>query len=316
MKKNVMWRAIVVATVSMIAACELMPLDDGGGGGVVGGNGLPSFQKGFVYIRSDNRDVYVADDADVSEIARLTTSGSNRHPSLSNDGRRVVFIHGSGANAAIQTVPVAGGAPSTVLTADSTKSGFSRPVFSPDDETLAFTFERGGASYVGIVNADGSGFEAFGNGAPSLFSPTFYPDGQNLLVASTTLQATRLVKLNLATGAADVILSTLGNDALGIASRVVLSPSGTHAAFDGEVASGVSRIFAANLGAQTVTQLTDYTGDPDARDSFPSWNGSTEVTFSSDNGGADQVYGISPNAVRQQGSLLLPSAVEAWYGPN
>ena len=78
----------------------------------------------------------------------------------------------------------------------------------------------------------------------------------------------------------------------------------------------MSRIFAVNLGTQTVTQLTHYSGDANARDSFPSWSGSTEVTFSSDNGGADQVYGISPNAVRQQGLMLLPSAIEAWYGPN
>ena len=150
MKKNVMWRAVVVATLAMIAACDLIPLDDGGGGGVVGGDGLTSFRRGVVFIRADDREVYIADESDLSDIARLTRSGGNKHPSLSNDGRQVVFVHGSGANAVIQTVPVAGGAPSTVLSADSMKAGFSRPVFSPDDATIAFTFERGGASYVGI----------------------------------------------------------------------------------------------------------------------------------------------------------------------
>ncbi len=316
MKKNLLWRAIGVAAIAMIGACDFVAIDDGGGGGLVGGNGLPTFQQGFVYIRADNRDVYVADDSDVNEVARLTTSGGNKHPSLSNDGRRVVFVNGSGANAALQTVPVAGGVPSTLVIADASKGAFSRPVFSPDDKTIAFTFERGGASFVGLVNADGSGFEEFGNGAPALFSPTFYPDGQSLLVAASTLQGTRLAKLNLGTGVLDVILDTLGLEAIGIYNRVVLSPAGTHAAFDGHISSGGSRIFVANLGTQTVSQLTDYVGDATARDTFPSWNGSTRVTFSSDSGGGDQVYGISPNAVKQQGTLLLPSAIEAWFGPN
>jgi TolB protein len=100
------------------------------------------------------------------------------------------------------------------------------------------------------------------------------------------------------------------------AARVVLSTDGTRAAFDASNDIGVTRIFVVELATGVVSQLTDHPGDALANDSFPTWVGSTEVGFSSDSGGADQVYEVSAGAARSSGTLVLPSAVEPWHGPN
>jgi hypothetical protein len=126
----------------------------------------------------------------------------------------------------------------------------------------------------------------------------------------------RLRKVSIATGTDQSVVDSLGVEAMNIHDRVMIDPAGTLAAFDGQISSGSTRIFVANLATGAVSQLTDHPEDASALDSFPSWNGSTQVIFSSNSGGADQVYGIGPTALRQSGSLQLPSAIEAWFGPN
>ena len=79
---------------------------------------------------------------------------------------------------------------------------------------------------------------------------------------------------------------------------------------------GRRRIFVIGLSSQTVTRLTDYPADPTANDSFPTWVGSTQVGFSSDTGGNDQVYELASTAMMSSGGLVLPSAIEPWFGPN
>jgi TolB protein len=315
MKNRVSWCLAVVglACVSLVAGCDEL---EGGGGGIGNGGGLANFNQGYVFIRADNRNVYIADRADYSAVASLTSGGNHKHPSLSRNGRQVAFVRQVGAESSIQVVAVSGGTPSTVLASDAQKGAFSHPVFSPDGLRLAFSFIRGGASYVGVVNTDGSGFEELGGGSPAMSSPSFYPDGLSVLVAAGSgTGMTSLKRVVLANRAVQDVLLSLGPDALSVQNRVVLSPAGTHAVFDGRTGSGVARIFAANLGTLAVTQLTDYPGEANANDSFPGWSGSSQVTFTSDSGGNDNVYAISVNAVKQSGSLQLPSAVEAWFGP-
>ena len=74
---------------------------------------------------------------------------------------------------------------------------------------------------------------------------------------------------------------TLGNDALDISNRVIASPDGQLAAFDGRLGTGSSRIFVLNLSTLVVTQLTDYPNEPNASDTSPAWVGSANLAFSS-----------------------------------
>jgi TolB protein len=311
MVRNVLTVA-AAAAVAMLA-CE--PPEGGGGGGI----GVSSFTRGFVFVRADDKNVYASDSATgFTEVARLTRNGENKHPSLSPNGQQVIFVNSGGGSSALMVVPMSGGEPRTLLGGDASVSRFANPVFSPDGQRVAFTFERGGASILGVIDADGSRFAEVSSGALSYASPSFYPDGVHVLVAAGSLGTgyTQLERVNLDTGLATNVLNGLGNEARKIRNRVVLSPDGSRAAFDGELAAGTTRIFAVDVSSRAVTQLTDYPADPNANDSFPTWSGASEVAFSSDTGGNDQVYTVPVSAVKQPGSLKLPSAIEPWFGPN
>src|SRR5215469_3358102 len=149
--------------------------------------GTPTFRSGFAYVRRDDRNVYLADDSAPSTPIPVTTNGSNRMPSLSKDGTKIVFVHGSGSGAEIDTISVnaaSGIAPTTVLVSDGTHSNFRFPVFSPDASYIVFAYDAGGSSLLGRVNVNGSNFQTIVGGAGrSYASPSFFPDG-SLLAAS------------------------------------------------------------------------------------------------------------------------------------
>jgi hypothetical protein len=65
-----------------------------------------------------------------------------------------------------------------------------------------------------------------------------------------------------------------------------------------------------------VTQLTDHPDELSALDEFPAWQGSDKVSFSSNYGGADQVYALSATSNKGSGGLVVVKAIEAWFGPN
>lgn len=315
MIRRAVWLAVVGALSAGIAGCP--ELDDVGGGG--GGIGTSDFTQGFIFIRADDKNVYAADKSTgFQDIARLTDNGNNKHPSISDDGRSVVFVHQSGSETSLQTALLAGSAtPSVVLASDGTMTKFVNPVFSPDGQRIAFAFEKGGASYIGLIDTDGQNLQTFGTGTLSYTSPSFIDDG-HLLVAAGSLATgyNQLERIDLVNATTQNVASSLGNEAVALRNRVVVSPDGSRAAFDATVSSGSTRIFVMNLSTRAVTQLTDYPAEPTASDSFPTWVSNFEVGFSSDVGGNDQVYVISASATKQSGTLRLPSAQEPWFGPN
>lgn len=293
--------------------CE--PLDDGAGGGV----GNFPFERGFVFVRAD-RNLYAVNDADPSEVGQLTDTGGNAHPSLSRDGRRVVFVHSASGVTELQFVASSGGTPTPVLTSDATRTRFRHPVWSPDGQRIVFTYDAGGSSYLGVVNTDGTGFRELVGGTLSYGSASFYPDGVSVLAAAgnSPSQLTLLERVNIESRQATSVSNTLGNEASAIANRVVVSPDGTDAAFDAALGSGATRVFVMDLqsSARTVRRLTDYPGEPNASDGYPTWRGGAELAFQSDTGGNDNVYVLPAASQGQSGGLTVPSALEPWYGPN
>ena len=300
------------------SGCELA----GGGGGTGGGAGgggatMQSFTRGYVFVRKDDRNVYIADEKDLQARARLSSTGGASHPSLSKDGKRVVYAQQDGLGSFIATVAVTGGAMTTVLSSSPQVKNLRSPVFTKDGARILFAYDVGAGTSVGIVNVDGTAFKQLAGGSLSYASPSLSADGLTFLAGAgnSASSLTQLERVEVATGMATNLLNGLGLEAQVIVNRVVLSPDGTKAAFDGRVSSGSSRIFVVNLTTKTVTKLTDYPGDPNANDSFPTWVGNDKVGFSSDTGGNDQVYVLPATATNTSGGLTLPGAVEASYGP-
>lgn len=309
-----LWSVIAVAALVLtLQSCFLLG-GGGGGGGGTGGGTASSFASGFATVRKDDRNLFLTDERDVNSPVQLTSTGGVSMPSFSRDGRQVVFAHKSGQDSELLLVPVTGGTPSTVLRSSPTQQNLRTPTFSPDGTRIAFAYdENATSSSVGLVNVDGSGFRKLvGGGALAYASPSWFPDGASLLVTAGNagLMQTQVERIDVATGTPTSITNTLGVEVLAIASRLVVSPDGQRAVFDGRVSSGVTRIFVLDLSSKVTTrQRTPASGA--VNDSAPSWVSSTAFVFSSDEGGNDQVYKQTLGSMNA--TLAVPLAIEPAY---
>jgi len=314
-------RAIgLFGVVILLSGCELLAGGGGGSGGGGGGNNTLSFARGYVFVRKDDRNVYLADEKDLQVTARLTAGGGARHPSISSDAKRVVFARQTGADTELATVATTGGSTTAVLTSGPDVKNLRNPIFSKDMTKIFFVYDTGTSSKLGEINVDGTGFRSLAGGSTfSYGSPSLYSDGRSMLAGggNSSSALSQLERIDAATGMPTPVTNTLGLNFEGqqIANRVVVSPDGTKAAYDGRLTAGSTRIFVVNLTTQAVTRLTDYPADPNANDSFPTWVGNDKIGFSSDIGGNDQVYVLPATSTNTSGGLTLPSAVEPWYGP-
>jgi TolB protein len=315
------WRIVgALVLAAGLAACE--PIDDGGGGG---GGGNVLFSRGFAFIREADRNVYVVDDqGDPNSPKRLTTAGGALHPSVSRNGRSVVFVQQAGSAFELRTVPTdASAQPSTVFASGGTVcpgcTHFRFPTFSPNGSVIVFAFNRGSGPFsLGRVNADGSGFQELTPGTTlSYGAPSFFPDGQSVLApaGNSSTQLTQLERVGL-TGGSTSITNNLGNEVLWVVNRAVVSPDGRQVALDGRLSSGGTRIFVGALGPPfgPLTRVTDHPGEPGAQDSFPSWMNTTQVGFLSNAGGTQSIYRVTLSSTAGPGTLLIPSAAEPSYG--
>src|ERR1700737_2610133 len=231
--------------VAVVCAVGCIPADQGGGGG------LGAFTRGFAFVRSGN--IFLADQSNYSATPiQLTTNGGNRHPSLSADGRRVVFIH---ATNEIDMVSASTGATATIVYSAATgQSNLRTPVFSPDGQSIVFAYDFGSVSVLGRVNADGSGFQEISLAPLSVAAPSFYSNGESVLVIQGPARSAydQLTKINLTTRTPTNVAGSLGTSACRIVNRAVLSPDNTQVGFDARTGAGTScggspRIFVMNL---------------------------------------------------------------------
>src|SRR5262249_47295097 len=224
-QRSLTWSCAVLIVTALVGC---VPGDTGGGGGV--GN----CSKGFAFVR--DRDIYVADDSNVSSPLQLTTTANNRNPSLSKDGRRVVFVRGSAelwvVNASSDPKPT------RVPLGTASITAVHSPIFSPDGNTIVFAFDASGVSSLGRGNVDGTNFRQLS----SQFyyaGPSFFPSGSAVLAArgSSPASYTQLVGVDINSGSESVFAGSLGAQVCAIANRVVVSPSGTRIAFDARTIS-------------------------------------------------------------------------------
>jgi len=299
------------AVLVAIAFAGCVPGDSGGGGG------LGSFTRGFAFVR--DRNIYVADNSNYQNPIQLTTSGDDQYPSLSRD-RRVVFVRGGNQ---LWVVPASNSPSPAQVQEGSGGSNFRTPVYSPDGNSIVYAFNLNGVSQLGKVNVDGTGFRQL----TSQFyyaGSSYFSSGSGVLAARGTSPSmyNQIVQVPVNGGNDSLIAGSLGSEACSIMNRIALSPDGTKAAFDARIfsssgiCSGPVRIFVRDMLSGAVSKVTDYPADPSANDGFPTWVGNDQVGFSSNVGGADQIYVLPANAPPTSGGLRVPTASQPYYGPN
>ena len=299
-----------------VSGCELF------GGGGTGGSTI-DFTSGYVFIR-DNA-VFAVDSSDVNNAVQLSEGTELcTEPSISPDGTQVVFVQREATGWALRATAVRGG--TAVRTLQSGASRYRTPVFSPDGLQVYFSFDAtSSSSHLGRVDSAGTGgFEDLtpSIGATDQFrSPTFYPNGIELLIATGAGGTLReLQRFNTSTLTWTSVATSLGTGVDRLENRVVISPTGDRAAFDARPATppgAAPRIYVKDITTDTgpATLLTEHTGDDTAMDSYPTWAGITAIGFSTNAGGNDNINEVPASpAGPAPGTLAVPGAKEGWFG--
>jgi hypothetical protein len=113
-------------------------------------------------------------DINGSNVVQLTTSGGNRFPQWSPDGKRIVFESGQ-ADVFIMN---ADGTNQTRLTLD---GGSFEPSFSPNGNKILFVSDRTGRDELFTMNPDGTGAVQVTNLTDQKFNPKFSPDASHII---------------------------------------------------------------------------------------------------------------------------------------
>ncbi|MEX1129404.1 MAG: protein kinase [Vicinamibacterales bacterium] len=212
-------------------------------------------------------------------------SGEELFPSLSPDGRVIVYVSAAQGKLDIYSQRVGGENPIN-LTRDS-RADDSQPAFSPDGERVAFRSERGGGG-IFVMGATGESPRLVANFG---YHPAWSPDGQQIvcMTQSVTDPASRFTTsqiwvITLATGERRLLSE-------GDAAQPHWSPNGHRIAFwarTGEGGAGDIFTIPAQGGASPVAVTTDA-----ALDWNPVWSGDGRyLYFASNRGGSMNLWRI------------------------
>jgi Tol biopolymer transport system component len=118
----------------------------------------------------------------VTSFTQLTDQpGFERQPTISPDGRSVVYVSDARGNADLYLLRV-GGRNAVLLTADSTADDYA-PAYSHDGNRIAFRSERAGGG-IFVMEATGESVRRISDFG---FDPQWSPDGKSLVVAEEAI---------------------------------------------------------------------------------------------------------------------------------
>jgi Tol biopolymer transport system component len=216
--------------------------------------GALAFLVGLWLLRTQTGSGPNAPSLGVKEARRLTDqAGYKLFPSLSPDGRRVVYASRIGTNWDIYLQKI--GSRETVnLTADSPHVDL-HPTFAPDGNRIAFYSSRGGGSGVFLMDANGAHVRELTNEG---YNPAWSPDGQEIAYATDRIfdhegriKSSQIWAVNVATKARRIVTD---RDAV----QPNWSPSGARIAFWGTHKGGRRDIWTvAARGGEPVAVTND-----------------------------------------------------------
>lgn len=241
---------------------------------------------------------------DGSDQVRL---GSGLQPSISRDGKRIVFVRSSGVGAELWVLNTGNGKVERIT--DDAK-GNTQPAISPDGSQIVFVGLRrdGGDSsereHLYLIDADGSNERELTSGQKYTDrEPSFSPDGKRIVFVRS-YNAPQLMTITV--GGEDLTPLTDRDEPFAGPEAPSYSPDGDRILF-GASARGGDRIWTIGAGGNGLDQVTK--GDDEGLEPAYSPDGGSIVfrrgrelwTMAADGGGARQL------AEAPEGSNLHPS---------
>jgi len=222
-------------------------------------------------------------------LAYQLTHSETMDPSLSPDGKRMVYISVVAGKEQLLAMNLDGSEPAQLTHDD---SDHEDPAWSPDGKKIAFVLIKGSLEQIHLMNSDGSGVEPLAPKELRTIHPNWSPDSKQ--VAYCTDDDLKPPKKNDSDIYAVDIASrqTVKLITGGVNTYPAWSPDGRRLAFRRMLGETNSEVFIANKDGSDARNLTN---NP-AFDGWPSWSpDGTKIAFASNRNRNYEIYIMNPD---------------------
>ena len=197
-------------------------------------------------------------DADGGNLNTLTSDGAFAvGAAWSPDGAFIAYHSNRTGDFEVYVIR-ADGTESVNLSND--PSGDFMPAWAPDGQSLIFVSTRGGSLAIYRMAADGSGVEPLTTGAsPDYYYPSYSPDGQRIVLVSSSLDTTEAIYTMSADG---TDLRALTDDQSSNNTTPVWSPDGSTIIFSSD-RDGYRQLYVMNADGSNQAPLSTQTQGQD-----------------------------------------------------
>jgi TolB protein len=222
-------------------------------------------------------------------IAYQLTHSINMDPTLSPDGKEMVFISVIGGKEQLFRATI-DGRNSRQITHD--VADHEDPAWSPDGKRLAFVLLKDGGEQIHLMNPDGSGVELLAPKEQRTIHPNWSPDGKSVAYCTDDdlkppkKNDSDIYSIEVATRK---ITKLIGG---GVNTYPVWSPDGKKIAFRRMLGESNSEVFVANADG---TEARNLTNDA-AFDGWPAWSpDGSKIAFASNRNRNYEIFVMNPD---------------------
>jgi TolB protein len=174
---------------------------------LTGARGFARTKIAFVATKTGKKEIYTCD-ADGAGLVQLTRDGAiSVAPSLSADGRRLLYTGYQSGYADVYEIALGSGARNRIMKYPGTNSGAA---FSPDGGRIAVTLSKDGNPELYVTGSGGGGARRLTRTAGVESSPTWSPDGSEIIYSSDDQGGPRLYRISASGGGARAIATGHG----------------------------------------------------------------------------------------------------------